>query len=121
MRGYIYYAKMPRHATKKHSCEKGYRPVVVVSSDIGCLTSPVIMCCPITTTRKQLSCNVDIGWYMHYNQLNSSQVLCNQITTIPRECLTECVGCVTYDELKQIDKAILISLGIRSESNDSGN
>lgn len=110
MRGAIYFVRMPDHrGIGKHSCEYGYRPVVVVSSHAGNKTSDIVMACPITTKIKDLSCNVKIGWSMDGRP---SQVLCNQIVTIPK---SECInrrGHVTLEEQKQIDIAMCISLGI---------
>lgn len=109
MRGCIYFVEMPKYNIKQHSCERGYRPVVVVSSHIGNKTSDIIMCCPITTKLKDLSCNVDIAWTIDGRP---SQILCNQIITLPKEALTEVRGIVTLEEQKRIDIALLISLGI---------
>lgn len=110
MRGTIYFVKMPEHKTAlPHSCERGYRPVVVVSSHAGNKTSDIAMVCPITTKIKNLSCNVNIEW--SYDG-RPSQVLCNQIVTIPKSELKYKRGFVTLDEQKRIDIAMCISLGI---------
>lgn len=116
MRGNIYFVKMPEHKTiLNHSCESGYRPVVVVSSHAGNRTSDIVMVCPITTKIKRLSCNVDIGWS---NNGKQSQVLCNQIITLPKSALLYKRGFVTLKEQKQIDIAMLISLGINVNYNE---
>ena len=116
MRGAIYFVKMPEHKTvQRHSCERGYRPVVVVSSHIGNRTSDIVMVCPITTKIKELSCNVKIGWGMDGRP---SQVLCNQIVTIPKSELVYRRGFVTLEEQKQIDIAMCISLGININYNE---
>lgn len=110
MRGAIYFVKMPEHKnTQHHSCERGYRPVVVVSSNIGNRTSDIVMVCPITTKIKELSCNVKICWTLDGRQ---SQVLCNQIVTLPKSELVYKRGHITLEEQKRIDIAMLISLGI---------
>lgn len=111
MRGNIYFVRMPEHKTASaHSCEWGYRPVVIVSSEAGCATSNIVMACPVTTKIKELSCNVKINWSADYRP---SQVLCNQIVTIPKSELKVCKGTVTQEELNKINKAMLISLGIK--------
>ena len=110
MRGAIYFVNMPEHKdTSRHSCEAGYRPVVIVSSHAGNRTSDIVMACPITTKIKELSCNVKIGWS---SDGRPSQVLCNQIVTLPKSELICRRGHVTLEEQKQIDIAMLISLGI---------
>ncbi len=117
MRGAIYFVNVPEQKTmERHSCERGYRPVVVVSSHKGNKTSDIVMVCPITTKIKHLSCNADIGWSMEgYKQ---SQVLCNQIMTLPKAELVECVGHITLKEQKRVDIAMLISLGINIDYKD---
>lgn len=110
MRGQIFWAKLPQQTnTVKHSVEWGYRPVVVVSNDRGNTTSNIVMIAPITTKIKQLSCNVNISWSATGQQ---SQVLCNQIMTMPKALMVNPRGKLTADELKAIDKAICISLSI---------
>lgn len=116
MRGCIYFVKMPEHKTAQaHSCERGYRPVVVVSSHAGNRTSDIVMACPITTRVKDLSCNVKIGWSMDDRP---SQVLCNQIVTLPKSELRFKRGFVTLEEQRQIDIAMCISLGINIDYNE---
>lgn len=109
MRGNIYFVRMPDHRAQTHSCERGYRPVVVVSSHAGNRTSDIVMVCPITTKVKHLSCNVDIGWSMDTRQ---NQVLCNQIVTIPKSELMYPRGRISLEEQKKVDIALCISLGI---------
>lgn len=116
MRGSIYFVQMPEHkTTEPHSCEKGYRPVVVVSSHIGNKSSDIVMACPITTKIKHLSCNVDIAWTYDGRP---SQVLCNQIITLPKSELIIKRGWVTLEEQRQIDIAMCISLGINMDYNE---
>ena len=111
MRGDIYFVKMPEHInTSKHSCERGYRPVVVVSSETGNKSSDIVMACPITTKIKSLSCNVKIHWSINDKP---SQVLCNQIVTLPKSELLYKRGSVTLEEQKRIDIAMCISLGVK--------
>ena len=116
MRGLIYFVRMPEHkGAPTHSCERGYRPVVVVSSHKGNRTSDIAMVCPITTKVKDLSCNVEIGWSLDGRP---SQVLCNQITTIPKSELVYKRGSITLDEQRQVDIAMCISLGINIDCNE---
>lgn len=112
MRGLIYFVKMPEHTTAaKHSCEWGYRPVVIVSSEVGNRTSNIVMACPITTRIKSLSCNVNISWNIDGRQ---SQVLCNQIITLPKSECKLCRGGLTAEEMCNVENAMLISLGMRT-------
>lgn len=108
-RGDIYFVRMPQQKTRVNSCQHGYRPVVVVTSRTGCKTSDIVMVCPITTKIKHMSCNVEIGWSLDGRP---NQVLCNQIVTLPKAELGPLRGHITREEQKQIDIAMLISLGI---------
>lgn len=115
-KGNIFYTTMPTHETDiPHSCEKGYRPCVVVSSNVGNHTGRVALICPITTKIKKLSCNVDIAWT---KDGRPSQVLCNHITAVPMETLTVYVGNLSSDELREVNVAMLKSLGIRLNYNE---
>ncbi len=116
MRGNIYFVEMPYvESTERHSCEQGYRPVVIVSSNIGNRTSNIVMACPVTTHRKPLSCNVDIAWGIDGK---ASQVLCNQIVTLPKCDLGIQVGHITLEEQRKVDIAMCISLGINIDYNE---
>lgn len=107
-KGDVYIVKLPEQTDC--SVETGVRPVVVVSSNIGCRTADIVMVCPITTRLKRLSCNVDISWTLDNRP---SQVLCNQIMTIPKDLLQYYKGYIPTHEIRQIERAIMLSLGIR--------
>ena len=73
------------------------------------------MVCPITTKVKKLSCNVDIEWNVNGKQ---SQILCNQIITIPQAYLKTRVGRISLAEQRKVDVAMCISLGINIDYNE---
>ena len=109
-RGSIFYCNLPE-IQGYHSVEKGYRPVVIVSSLAGIISSDIVMVCPLTTKRKKLSCNVDITY-------GNSQILCNQIMTVPKRALTVRIGRISEKEMLEMDTAILVSLGIAPSVTD---
>lgn len=116
MRGAIYFMDMPEHSDIcGHSCELGRRPVLVVSSNVGNRTNSVVMVCPMTTKIKQLSCNVSVGWTLDGRP---SQVLCNQIVTVPKSKLGTRIGHITLEEQRKVDIAMCISLGINIDYNE---
>lgn len=115
MRGCIYFVRMPEHKSAEHSCESGFRPVLVVSSHAGNKTNSTVMACPITTRIKHLSCNVDIDWS---TDGRPSQVLCNQIVTLPKSEFKHHVGHITLEEQRKVDIAMCISLGINIDYNE---
>lgn len=108
-RGSIFFCNLPNNFQQANSVEKGYRPVVIVSSLVGILSSDIINVCPITTKEKNLTINVPIGWSKDDRK---SYILCNQIMTIPKNILIQLVGRLTPQEIDDMNKAILISLGI---------
>jgi mRNA interferase MazF len=111
IRGSIHYCEMPKiQGIQHHSIQKGYRPVVIVSSLAGSMSNDNVMVCPLTTKIKDLSCNVNISYSTE--KYSQSQVLCNQIITVPKQTLKPTNCYVTPEELQEIDKALLISLGI---------
>lgn len=110
-RGSIYFVDLPiPNTNERHSVETGRRPVLIVSGDVGNLTSSVVNICPLSTKIKELSCNVDVGWTVSGKP---SQVLCNQVMTLPKNQLSMCIGVLTTDEMLQVDRAIKLSLGLR--------
>ena len=111
-RGDVFFVQMPiQDNSVPHSVEQGYRPVVVVSSPAGCRTSGIVMVCPITTKIKKLSCNVDTSWTANGQP---SQILCNQIVTMPKTQMTHYKGYIPAEEMRKVNIAMLISLGIKT-------
>jgi mRNA-degrading endonuclease toxin of MazEF toxin-antitoxin module len=110
-RGNVYMVKMPEQNNDiPHSVEQGWRPVVVVSSEVGCRTSGIVMVCPITTKIKKLSCNVDTTWT---SSGKPSQILCNQIVTMPKAEMVNYKGYIPKEEMRNVNIAMLLSLGIK--------
>lgn len=108
-RGAIFWAALPE--SRNPSCvEKGYRPVVIVSSFLGSLSSEIVMVCPMTSKLKDMSVNVVVNWSSPKGA--KSQVLCNQIMTLPKFMLQNPSGRVSPEELDEINNAIIIALGI---------
>ena len=107
-RGDIYYIS----GTENYGAEqKGNRPAVIVSNDVGNYHSPVVEAVYLTTKQKNhLPTHVKI-----HSAEAPSIVLCEQISTIDKSRLEKCLGHVTDDEMKEIDKAIAISLDISRE------
>lgn len=91
------------------SVQGGYRPVVIISSTAGCLSSDIVQVCPITTKIKPLHINVDI--HPITNGV-PNQVLTNQTMTVPKNTLSRPSGYLTREEIEKVEEGILISLGI---------
>ena len=106
-RGSIWWASLPQ--LQRSSVQGGYRPVVIVSSIAGCLSSDIVQICPITTRVKPLSININIH---PINKGLPNQVLTNQIMTIPKNLLSKPSGFLSKEEMEQVEEGILLSLGI---------
>lgn len=87
------------------------RPAVIVSNDKANLFAPVVEVVFLTTQEKKplpthttVLCKVP------------STALCEQITTISKERITEYIRTCTKTEIQAIDRCIKISLGITEDS-----
>ena len=94
------------------SVQTGLRPVIVVQNNIGNHFSPTTIVCSITTAKKPpIPTHLFIGKSGGLSK--NSTVLCEQIKTIDKKSLITYVGSITdKDTLKELDKRILISLGL---------
>lgn len=106
-RGSIWYANLS--GFPKSSVQSGYRPVVIVSSLAGNLSSDLVLVCPFTTRIKQLSVNVEVK---PLTEGVSTQVLCNQITPVPKSALTNPIGELDEIDMNKVDTGILVALGL---------
>ena len=107
IRGGIWWTNLP--SSPRSSVQGGYRPVVIVSSLAGCMSSDIVQVCPITTKIKPLQINVNI--HPIANNV-PNQVLTNQIMTVPKSSLSRPSGYLTKEEIERVEEGILISLGI---------
>lgn len=117
-RGDIYIAEMPQ-ANGRSSRQQGKRPVVIIQNDVGNKYSPVLTVLPITSqqTKKPLPTHVTLNTDCGLNRL--STVLCEQPMTIDKSDLYNYIGHCNDNEMKSIEKALKIQLGINVENIDS--
>lgn len=104
-RGDIFYILKGGHVTGSEQ-ETG-RPAVIVSNDVGNHYSQVVEVVYLTTKEKnplpthtEIICNVP------------STALCEQITSVSKERLGEFIRSCTTSEMKAIDRALQVSLGL---------
>ena len=109
-RGEIYYADL---SPVIGSEQGGHRPVVVIQNDIGNRYSPTTIVA-IVTTRTTKSNLPTHYWLDETCGLpKDSMVELEQLRTIDKTRLRKRVGTVTAKDQKEIDKRILISLGLK--------
>ena len=109
-RGQIYYADL---TPVQGSEQGGLRPVLIIQNDMGNRYSPTTIVAPLTSQlRKRFyPTNVDLE-PIDTGLSRSSRVCCEQVRTIDKTRLHDCVGAVCEEKMKQVEKAIMISLGV---------
>lgn len=89
------------------------RPAVVVSNDSACRFDSVIQIVPITRLPERnlrpYECAVASG---SSGLSKSSRAVANQIRTVARHRLGDRLGRLTADELRNLDRAVAIQLGL---------
>lgn len=110
-RGAIFWAQVSKNV--QGSVQDGVRPVLVVSNDINNLHSTVVTVVAITSQKKpNLPTHVQIP-AINGDGLNT--ILCEQITTLPKDVLKRYQGCLTEDTMKHVETALLIQLGLKKQ------
>ena len=107
-RGDIYYADL----TPVIGCEQGgVRPVIIIQNDIGNKFSPTTIIAAITSKKDKTHIPTHVSLKIE-GLSRTSIVLLEQIRTIDKERLKTYVNSVREEAMKQIDEAIIISLGL---------
>ncbi len=90
----------------------GIRPVLVVQNDIGNKYSPTVIVCAITSklNKAKLPTHIELS-SSEYNLPKDSVCLLEQLRTIDKRRLQEKVSYIGAKKMKDVERAILISLG----------
>lgn len=109
IRGEIYFADLSPIVGSEQG---GLRPVLIVQNDIGNKYSPTVIVVAITSqlSKAKLPTHVELG-AKEFNLPKDSVALCEQIRTIDKRRLKEKLSTLNLEKMKQIDKALLVSLG----------
>ena len=91
----------------------GQRPVLIVQNDIGNRYSPTVIIVAITAqiTKSKLPTHVELPGKEN-GLLKDSVILGEQIRTIDKKRLIQPLGHLDENYMKQVDEALLISLGL---------
>lgn len=111
-RGDLFYAALDE--TYVGSEQTGVRPVVIVQNDIGNEYSPTVIVAPITSkvnSKSIIPTHVYIKGCKNRLKQNSL-ILTEQIRAIDKTRLKYYIGALDTGELRKVDKALIISLGI---------
>ncbi len=94
---------------KKEVNSGGGRPAVIVSNDKNNAKSNTVEVVYMTTKPK-----TDLPTHVYIESaLRPSTLLCEQISTVSEERIGEWIGELTDDEVKELDVALAISLGMK--------
>jgi len=106
-RGDIYYAALDPVIGSEQG---GTRPVLILQNDTGNKHSPTTVVAAITSSQKKsLPTHVPV---INFALSKDSIVLLEQIRTIDKHRLDEYVTQLSSKQMKEVDKAIEVSLGL---------
>lgn len=110
-RGDIYYADL---GEREGSEQSGVRPVAIVQNDTGNAYSPTVVVVPATTKNKRaLSTHVPVK---KEDGLDGRTIfLAEQVLTVDKSRLRDFAGTLCEHTMKEIGKALKVSLGIKNE------
>ena len=114
-RGDLFYAALDE--TYVGSEQTGVRPVVILQNNLGNEYSPTVIVAPITSkvnSKSIIPTHVYIKGYKNRLKQNSL-ILTEQIRAIDKQRLRYYIGALDIGELRKVDKALIISLGIDLE------
>ncbi len=108
-RGDIYYADL---SPVVGSEQGGIRPIVVLQNDVGNKYSPTVIVAAITSqiNKAKIPTHIELN-AKTYNLAKDSVVLLEQLRTIDKRRLKQKVSCLDSIKMREINRAILISLG----------
>lgn len=105
-RGEIYFIKSNHR--EEGSEQRGDRPAVIVSNDVGNEHSDIVEIVYLTTRPK-----ADLPTHVITRSATSpSTILCEQISTVSKQRIGEKLGVITEAEREAMDRALAISLGL---------
>lgn len=110
-RGDIYYADL---SPVIGSEQGGIRPVLIVQNDVGNRFSPTVIAAAITsqTEKTRLPTHIRLS-SVECGLQRDSIVLLEQIRTLDKRRLRECMGRLEDEMMGKIDEAISISFGLQ--------
>ena len=90
------------------SIQKGTRPVIIISNNIGNKFAPTVIVVPCTTQCKK---GLPTHAYLNINHVRST-ALAEQITTVASADLVEYKCMLMEDAMARVDKAVGIAIGL---------
>lgn len=112
-RGSIFYYDL---GATDGSVQSGTRPVMIVQNDKGNFYSPTLIVVPITSVPKKFYMPTHVYIGKQFGLTEESMLLAEQLTTISKDSLREFIGVATKDFMRQVDRALAISIGLTRKS-----
>lgn len=117
-RGDLYFADLQFQT--RGSEQSGIRPVVIIQNNIGNAYSPTVIIAPITSkvlVKSKIPTHVILE--ASYKRLpKKSIILTEQIRVIDKSRLKRYIGTLDNAEIKALNKAIVIALGLEKDTNN---
>ena len=112
-RGDIYYADL---SPVVGSEQGGLRPVLIVQNDTGNRHSPTVIAAAITSQlgKARLPTHIELA-AQSYGLPRESVVLLEQIRTLDKKRLRQCMGHLDKEAMEKVDNAIAVSFGLHRE------
>ena len=110
-RGDIYYANLSPTVGSEQS---GIRPVLIIQNNRGNLHSPTVIVAAITSQakKKRMSTHIDLPVSQNCGLKRDSKVLLEQVRTLDKSRLTQYVGRVPREKMRDVDAALSVSVGL---------
>lgn len=108
-RGEIYYADL---SPVVGSEQGGRRPVLIIQNDIGNKYAPTTIIAIITSRKTKAKMPTHYWITGNCGLPCESMVELEQLRTIDKTRLKECIGCLDKQEMAVINKKIQVSLGL---------
>jgi len=112
LRGDLYYADLNPVVGSEQG---GIRPCLIIQNDIGNKHSPTIIVAAITSKAMKATLPTHCILSDQNGLDRESIVLLEQIRTIDKRRLKEYVGALGQEDMLAVDKALAVSIGLKSK------
>ena len=120
LRGDLYYADL-EHAVPQSvygSAQRGARPIVILSNNVGNRYSHTVIGAVLTTaSKKELPTHVHIG--KNFGLPRNSLILTEQLVTLDKLYLRGYIGSLDLEAMQALNKALKISIGTVRDNSET--
>ena len=118
-RGDVFYADLRPVVGSEQG---GIRPVVILQNDVGNRYSPTVICAAITSKMNKAKMPTHVEVMGSPDMLvKDSVILLEQIRTIDKRRLKECICNLTDAVMERVDHCLLVSVGLADNCPTTGN